>query len=235
MIELKERIEVELVQHAGDDLAIVRAAKVCTSLDPVDAADTPAHAGLINYLMKHRHGSPFEHASMTFHVRAPIFVFREWHRHRIGWSYNEESARYKQLAPVFWIPPDDRAIRQAPGFKSARPTFVADEATVRLSREALVASYSLAYENYVAQLAGGVAREVARACLPVGIYSSMFATCNPRSLMHFLSLRTHRPDAHFVSYPQAEIQQAAALMEAAFNRLFPLTWQAFESNGRVSP
>lgn len=234
-INLRTGVDVQLVQHAGNDLSIIRAAKVSTAGPEVLCADPEGVPGLIAYLMKHRHGSPFEHASMTFAIRAPIFVFREWHRHRAGWSYNEESARYRQLAPDFWIPSDDRPIRPVEGFKAARPRFAADVAVADFSRTALASSYRLAYELYERQLAGGVAREVARACLPVGIYSSMFATCNPRSLMHFLSLRTHDEAARFVSYPQREIEECARMMEGLFANHFPDTYRAFCDNGRTAP
>ncbi len=234
-IRTRSDMEVELVQHDGDDFAILRAAKVSTQGPDVLLEEPGELGGLIGYLMKHRHGTPFEHASMTFFVRAPIFVFREWHRHRAGWSYNEESARYKQLDPVFWIPGGERPVRPVAGFKAARPRFETHGPTCMLAGDALAASYRLAYQCYEHQLAQGVAREVARACLPVGIYSSMFATCNPRSLMHFLSLRTHDESARFISYPQHEIAVCARMMESLFAQKFPQTYQAFCDNGRTAP
>ena len=234
-VELRTGVDVSLVNCMGSDFDILRAAKVSVQGADVLLEEPGELGGLIGYLMKHRHGTPFEHASMTFFVRAPIFVFREWHRHRAGWSYNEESARYKQLAPVFWIPDEKRPIRPVAGFKAARPCFETDVALSDLSAHALATSYRLAYECYGHQLRDGVAREVARACLPVGIYSSMFATCNPRSLMHFLSLRTHVETAAHVSYPQHEIQLCAGQMEDLFAAKFPETYRAFNVSGRVAP
>ena len=110
-IQFTSDITVRLIQQCGSDSIIAGAAWVSTSGPEAEskAADDPAKVpGLIRYLMKHRHGSPFEHGMLTMCVHAPIFVWREWHRHRIGWAYNEESGRYKTLAPVFYVPPSDR-------------------------------------------------------------------------------------------------------------------------------
>ena len=96
-------------------------------------------------------------------------------------------------------------------------------------------SYHQAYEAYQKLLAEGVAREVARAVLPVGLYSSMYATCNARSLMHFLGLRTQHELAKVPSFPQREIEMVGEKMEAEWARLMPLTYAAFNANGRVAP
>ena len=131
--------------------------------------------GLINYLMRDRHGSPFEHSSMTFLVIAPIFVFREFHRHRAGWSYNEESGRYRRLDPVFYVPGPDRKLVQSgkPGAYYFSPGTPAQHALVT---ETVEAACKQAYVAYLEMLEAGVAREVARTVLPVGLYSSMYAT-----------------------------------------------------------
>lgn len=234
-ITLTSEIKVGLIDKMGSDAMIALAARVSTK-----GAYTSGEgeiAGLINYLMKHRHGTPFEHSAMTFFVHAPIFVWREWHRHRIGFSYNEESARYKPLDPVFWIPAIDRKILPKPGSKSARPEFIVADSDDqhRILCLALRDSYEKAYKTYETLLELGYAREVARACLPVGIYSSCWVTCNPRSLMAFLSLRTHDDSATFVSYPQAEIETAARLAETILEQGWPLTHKAFVANGRVGP
>ncbi len=242
MIEIKftSEIDVRLIQQMGGDHMIVAAAKVSTSgEEAVQFANkeaTDANFGLINYLIKFRHGSPFEHSALTFFVHAPIFVWREWHRHRIGFSFNEESGRYKQLEPVFWIPPTERKLVPVAEFKPARPAFQqADEDTYNWLVEDLMAGYRDAYERYEKRLSRGIAKEVARAGLPVGIYSSCWVTCNPRSLMAFLSLRTHEPGATFVSYPQAEIEVAARVAEDFLSKGWPLAYKAFCQNGRVGP
>lgn len=177
--------------------------------------------------------TPFEHNSMTFYVQAPIFVFREFMRHRIA-SYNEESGRYRELRPVFYVPgPERRLVQQGkPGhYDFVEGTPEQYDVTVEATRRAC----TTAYEAYQEMLAAGVAREVARGVLPVATYSSMYVTMNARSLMNFLSLRTKRPDSRFPSFPQREIEMVAELMEAEWARLMPLTHAAFEANGRVSP
>jgi thymidylate synthase (FAD) len=239
-IETTDKITVRLIQKSGGDHMVVAAARVSTSGEDAIAYAEPdkaeESAGLINYLMAHRHGTPFEHASLTFFVHAPIFVWREWHRHRIGFSYNEESARYKQLRPVFWLPSPDRKIVPAPDHTSARPQFQrGNDGQFYFLCDQLKDSYRSSYFAYQRLLDAGFAKEVARACLPVGIYSSCWVTCNPRSLMAFLSLRTHEASATFVSYPQAEIETAARAAEQFLQEGWPLTYAAFVKNGRVAP
>ncbi|MFI1579464.1 FAD-dependent thymidylate synthase [Embleya sp. NPDC020630] len=149
-------------------------------------------------------------------------------------SYNEESGRYRELSPVFYVPAAERRLvqRGKPGAYefvdgTAEQHAVVDEATR--------AGYESAYAAYRRMLEAGVAREVARTTLPVGLYSSMYATCNARSLMHFLGLRTKHEDATFPSFPQREIEMVAERMEAAWAELMPLTYAAFNANGRVAP
>jgi thymidylate synthase (FAD) len=167
-------------------------------------------------------------------VSAPIFVFREFMRHRVGWSYNEESGRYRELQPVFYVAGSDRRLVQQgkPGaydFVEGTPEQhqVVTTATENACRQA--------YSAYLEMLEAGVAREVARGVLPVATFSSMYATCNARSLMHFLSLRTKRPDSRFPSFPQREIELVAEGMEEHFARVMPITYQAYVDNGRVAP
>ncbi len=228
---------VELVKHSASDTDVLWAARVSTagedSLEELKK-DPDRSKGLINYLMRDRHGSPFEHNSMTFFVSAPLFVFREFHRHRAGWSYNEESGRYRRLEPVFYVPDEQRKLVQQgrPGkyeFVEGTPE------QQKLVGGAMTESYRQAYDAYREMLDAGVAREVARAVLPVGLYSSMYATCNARSLMHFLGLRTKHELAKTPSFPQREIEMVAELMEARWAELMPLTHAAFNKNGRVAP
>ncbi|WJN63150.1 ThyX-like thymidylate synthase [Streptomyces phage phiScoe44] len=190
--------------------------------------------GLINYLMRDRHGSPFEHGSFTFVIEAPIFVAREFFRHRAGWSYNEESGRYRELRPVFYVPGPGRNLQQVgkPGAYTFEPGTPAQYSSVTASSKD---AYQVAWNAYQNQLQAGVAKEVARNVLPVGIFTSFWATCNPRSLMHFLSLRTNRQNAKVPSFPQREIELVADEMELAFMDAMPHTHRAFEMNGRVAP
>jgi len=235
-IIFREDMSVELVKSSASDADVVWAARVSTagdkSLEDV-GVDASKSEGLINYLARERYGSPFEHTSMTFFVSAPIFVFREFMRHRIA-SYNEESGRYRELKPVFYVPSKDRKLVQIG--KAGSYTFVEGtseqyEITVASIKE----TCQLAYENYQKMLTAGVAREVARAVLPVTLYSSMYVTMNARALMNFLSLRTARDGSHFPSYPQREIEMVAEKMEAHFAKLMPITYGAFEKSGRIAP
>ena len=234
-------IDVQLTQHMGGDHMVVAAAKVCANGDEAIqfALEKYAgdNAGLINFLVQHRHGTPFEHNGMTFYVHAPIFVWREWHRHRIGFSYNEESARYKTLEPVFYIPDRERPMMKVEGWKPGRPKFTRCEDDMKYNRLIfnLKDTYEKGYNRYLENLSLGFDPGLARDCLPVGIYSSCWVTCNARSLMAFLSLRHHDPDAKFVSYPLWEIDMAARSCETLFADLFPITHAAFIKNGRVAP
>ncbi|WP_077801448.1 FAD-dependent thymidylate synthase [Streptomyces sp. JHA26] len=236
-IDLRSDITVELVKSSATDSDVLFAARVSTvgeqSLDELKK-DPERSKGLINYLMRDRHGSPFEHNSMTFFISAPIFVFREFMRHRVGWSYNEESGRYRELQPVFYVPGAERKLVQ-----QGRPgKYVFVEGTAEqheLVSRSMEDSYLQAYRTYQEMLAAGIAREVARSVLPVGLYSSMYATCNARSLMHFLGLRTQHELAKVPSFPQREIEMVGEKMEEEWARLMPLTYAAFNANGRVAP
>ncbi|HXR69458.1 MAG TPA: FAD-dependent thymidylate synthase [Actinocrinis sp.] len=149
-------------------------------------------------------------------------------------SYNEESGRYRRLEPVFYLPGADRKLVQQG--KPGRYVFVDGTAEQqKLVDEATRAVCTGAYRAYLEMLEAGVAREVARGVLPVSIYSSMYATCNARALMHFLSLRTKREDSAFPSFPQREIEMVAERMEEVFAEAMPLTYAAFNRNGRVAP
>ncbi|MCW2945188.1 MAG: thymidylate synthase [Actinoallomurus sp.] len=235
-IRFRGDVTVELIKHAASDADVIWAARVSTkgenSLADVQA-DPERSKGLINYLMRDRHGTPFEHSSLTFYVQAPIFVFREFMRHRT-FSYNEESGRYRELEPVFYVPGPERKLVQIG--KPGKYDFVDGTAEQhKLVVEATQESCRQAYSAYREMLDAGVAREVARTVLPVGLYSSMYATCNARALMNFLSLRTRREDSTFPSFPQREIEMVAEKMEAEWAKIMPLTHAAFEANGRVAP
>ncbi|MGW1055226.1 FAD-dependent thymidylate synthase [Streptomyces sp. NPDC002521] len=234
-IQLNSAITVELVDHRADDLGVVRAARVSTAGERAQSEERGAGymAGLIKYLMRSRHGSPFEHNYMTFLIHAPIFAVRHLMRHRT-WSFNEESARYRELDPVFYVPDGDRLLRQEgkPGHYQYVPGRPGDLEGITSSASEV---YAAAYREYTRMLDAGIAREIARMVLPVATYSSVYATCNARALMHFLGLRTNRPDAAYPSSPQREIELVAEGMEAEFAKLMPLTHAAFEEYGRVSP
>ena len=235
-IEFRSDVTVELVRANASDADVVFAARVSTvgeaSIEDVDA-DAERSRGLIRYLMRERHGSPFEHNSMTFFVHAPIFVWREHMRHRIA-SYNEESGRYRELRPIFYVPNQDRAVVQQgkPGayeFHSGSPE------QYEVIDSAVRESCTVAYREYLRMLDNGIAREVARMVLPVTIYSSAYVTMNARALMNFLSLRTKSADSTYPSYPQREIEMVAEAYESHLARLMPISYEAFVAAGRVAP
>jgi len=233
-ITFRSDMTVELIQSMGGDDSVVRSARVSTTSGTTgDISLGEREKGLINYLMRDRHGTPFEHNGFTFYIEAPIFVFREFMRHRIA-SYNEESGRYKELAPIFYVPDWDRKLVQVgkPGAYTFEDGNYDQKVMVpaemkRVTREA--------YKSYQRMLEKGVAREVARAVLPVSIYSSMYVTMNARALMNFLSLRTTREGTHFPSFPQREIEMVAEKMEEFFAEKMPVTYETFNKNGRVAP
>lgn len=241
-IIFRSDVTVELVRSSASDSDVLFAARVSTQGEQTlesaaahtDASeDEKRSKGLINYLMRDRHGSPFEHNSMTFYVQAPIFVFREFQRHRIA-SYNEESGRYKELSPVFYVPAEDRNLVQV-GKTGAYEFLPGSAEQIALVEQESRTSSQQAYESYQRMLEAGVAREVARIVLPLNIYSSMYVTMNSRALMNFLSLRTSREGTHFPSFPQREIEMCAEKMEDFWAELMPYTYEAFNKNGRVAP
>lgn len=229
---MKSTMDVELLSHMGDDSSIAQSARVSTA--GANSTEGKNDAGLINFLMRDRHGTPFEHNALTFRVSAPLFVFYEWHRHRVGWSYNEESARYRELQPVFYTPGPERALRQVgkPGayeFKTGTKA-QADETELSHSCAAKWGWY-----NYQQMLDKGVAREVARNVLPVSTYKTQWATCNLRSLFSFLSLRWAHPLSSVPTFPLREIEMVAEQMDALGREKFPLAFDAFDRHGRISP
>lgn len=234
-MQYRSDMTVQLVDFNATDEAVTRAARVSTLGSEAEKEwSEDRDKGLIGYLIRNRHGSPFEHNSFTFYIEAPIFVWREFMRHRIGVSYNEESGRYKELAPVFYVPNDDRPLVQIG--KPGAYTFTEGSPELHHSvREGLTLTSRISYEVYQTLLEAGVAREVARMALPLNIYSSAYVTMNARSIMSFLSLRTRHPDSKFPSTPQAEIEMVAEQIEHIFRDKMPVTHAAFVKAGRVSP
>lgn len=237
--EFRSDIKVELIRFNASDADVLFAARVSTQGEQTLAAAAGGTGagekdkGIINYLMRDRHGSPFEHNSMTFYVQAPIFVFREFMRHRIA-SYNEESGRYREMDPVFYVPSAERNLKQVG--KAGAYEFLpgTDEQHALVTRLVQQESIS-AFAAYKEMLDAGIAREVARIVLPLNLYSSMYVTMNARALMNFLSLRTKHEGSRFPSFPQREIEMAAEKMEIEFAKLMPFTYEAFQKNGRVAP
>jgi thymidylate synthase (FAD) len=222
---------VDLVNSMAHDAMVVRAARVSTGNDLILSNDNGP--GLISYLMRNRHGTPFEHNSFTFRIECPIFVAREFMRHRIA-SYNEASGRYKEMKGVFWIPAPARPLVQ-----EGKPShYVMKPGTIYqydYAVDSLMQTADFCYARYEDMLKAGICREVARAALSVAVYTYFYVTINARGLMNFLSLRVDDPDALFPSKPQYEIEQAALQMEAEFQKKMPVTYKAFVDNRRVAP
>lgn len=232
-IQFKSEMTVKLINSMASDSAVAMAARVSTiGSDSLNETDPAKDAGLINYLMRDRHGSPFEHNAFTVFVEAPLFVFREFQRHRMA-SYNEESGRYTELKPVFYIPNADRKLVQVgkPGAYTFEP---GDYQQTMMVPAELMRTSDAAYASYQSMLKQGIAREVARMALPLNIYSSMYVTMNARSLMNFLSLRSLEQGT-YPSFPQWEIADVATQMELIFSEKMPITHASFIKNGRVAP
>lgn len=208
----------------ASDLSVVNAARVSFGKrkEEMDEADK----GLIKFLMRERHGTPFEHNLFRFHVRTPIFVAREWFRHRVG-SFNEFSGRYAEMPTVAYIPNPDM-MRTQVGKPGAYVFETMQESDAVAGQNYISDAYAKCFESYRQLLELGVAKEVARIVLPVGVYTEFFWSVNARSLMNFLSLRTHET-------AMAEIRDYAEAVEQFFKDQMPITWQAWVDNGRVAP
>jgi thymidylate synthase (FAD) len=215
---------VRLDDAMADDLSVVNGARVSFARHKTEMDDSDA--GLIRFLMRERHGTPFEHNSFRFHIRAPIFVAREWFRHRVG-SFNEFSMRYAKATEDFYVPePDDvRSQVGKPGAYSFEPV---DPGVAETTREEMRAVYEAAFSAYERLVELGVARELARSVLPVGAYTEFYWTVNARALMNFLSLRNSET-------AQREIRRYAEACERFLEERMPVTYAAFVANNRTAP
>jgi thymidylate synthase (FAD) len=205
------------------DLAVVNAARVSFNVSADEM--TERDEGLIRFLMRERHGTPFEHGYFRFLVKAPLFVVREHHRHRAGHSFNEWSGRYSKLEAEFYVPEYVRTQVGKPGAYSFEPV---DPEVADAARAEIEAQAERAFASYERMLEHGVAKEVARSVLPLATYTKYFWSCNPRSLMHFCSLRNSE-------HAQFEIREYARAAESFLQRLMPVTHAAFVANERTAP
>lgn len=202
------------------DLEIVRNARVSYDAAWRAGEDDDKDAKLVNYLLKNRHTSPFEAMSFTFEVKAPIFVLRQWHRHRT-WSYNEVSARYAELPEEFYVPELDQITTQSTSNKQMRTTAQHEDAD--LIRAAMERTCRQAFLSYKDMLTAGVPRELARTVLPVATYSHMFASVDLHNLFHFCVLRMH-------SHAQYEIRVYAEAMLKLIEPICPVAVKAFRTH-----
>lgn len=229
--------EVILVDSMADDQRVTMAARISTGktrlhFGPVepDPEQEQKNIKLINYLMSNGHGTPFEHAVFQFYIKCPIFVAREWQRHRIA-SYNEFSMRYAEVGTEvneaeFYIP--DHVREEDPKNKQGSIRVEGTKKELRYALAQINENNKGSYARYRTLLARGVAREMARMVLPVNVYTKFWFTVNARSLMNFLMLRN--ADA-----AQWEIRQYAIALEALFAEQMPVTYAAFLVNGRRAP
>jgi thymidylate synthase (FAD) len=208
----------------ADDLSVINSARVSFAKRKEELDETDIK--VIEFLMKNRHGTPFEHNYFRFHAKCPIFVMREWIRHRIS-SFNEYSMRYSPALEEFYLPAreDVRTQTGKPGAYVFEPV---DEEKADWAREGMDRIQREAFLEYQRLIEGGIAREVARTVLPVAIYTEFYWSINARSLMNFLSLR-NAPTA------QLEIRRYAEVIEKIFAERMPVTAAAFVENGREAP
>ena len=211
---------VRLVDFMGGDGAVVQAARVSLG----QGLKTPERdKRLIEYLMEHEHGTPFEHSVFKFHVKCPIFVAREWFRHRMA-SYNEISQRYVEVQDEFYLP--DRLRKQSS--KNKQASEFADFENEREILNMIRKAYRETYSVYRELLSYGVARELARIILPLGTYTQFYWTVNSRSLMNFLRLRMAEDAQH-------EIREYAKVIYLIFKERMPWTAEAWEKLGKKKP
>ncbi|WP_422923171.1 FAD-dependent thymidylate synthase [Singulisphaera sp. PoT] len=222
---------VRLVDSMGTDLNVVRAARVSYDAAWRAGEDQGSDARLIRYLWKNHHTTPFEAVSFTFEIKAPIFVFRQWHRHRT-WSYNELPARYRELPEEFYLPKPEHVGVQSASSKQARDIDTASvdaDSALILQREAEVAhareTMEASFNQYRRLLEGGWPKELARSVLPVATYSHMFATVNLLNLLKFLTLRCH-------GHAQYEIRVYAEAMRELIRPIVPVCLDAWEDSVR---
>jgi thymidylate synthase (FAD) len=213
---------VRLVDYMGNDLSIVRAARVSYNADwrPSKGESSKSDEKLIEYLYKNKHTSPFEAVSFTFEVKAPMFVFRQWHRHRT-WSYNEISGRYTELNEGFYVPDVEQITTQSKDNKQMRTD--EEHPFASILRNTMVVSNTEAFLKYKQLIESGCPRELARSILPVAAYSRMFATVDLHNLFHFLDLRMH-------AHAQYEIRVYAHAMFELIKPIVPIAAAAFDQS-----
>lgn len=229
-IECLDHGFVRLVDWMGGDISVVRAARVSYDAGWRAGEDEGSDKRLINYLWKNHHTSPFEAVTLTFEVKAPIFVFRQWHRHRT-WSYNELSARYRELPEEFYVPEPGLVGKQSAGNKQMRDIVMlpSEMSALMEQREqeagTMRAFCQSAFIMYRHLLEAGWPRELARSVLPVNTYSHMFAKVNLKNLLGFLDLRAD-------SHAQYEIRQYAEALIKLIEPVVPVcvaAWKAGKS------
>lgn len=212
---------VRLVDHMGSDLSVVRAARVSYDAAWRAGEDDKGDEKLLRYLWSHDHTTPFESVTVTFEVKAPIFVLRQWHRHRTQ-SYNELSVRYRELPEEFYIPDPLLIGEQAKNNKQGRTITGEKEEQRKAEVSYLQATCEEAFKTYRFLLEAGWPRELARSVLPVNTYSHMFTTMNLLNAFRFFTLRAD-------SHAQYEIRVYAQAMVDLLRPIVPVCVNAWEA------
>lgn len=207
---------VRLVDYFGGDQRIVQSARVSYGEGTKSVSQDGA---LIDYLLRHQHTSPFEQVVMTFHVKMPIFVARQWVRHRTG-RMNEVSGRYSIMKDEFYVPEADKVAPQSKDNKQGRATEAFDKATVEKIIGQLEAGQKEAYENYSELIDSGLAREIARINLPLSLYTEFYWEMDLHNLFHFLKLRLD-------SHAQYEIRVYAEVILEMCRKVAPMATESF--------
>lgn len=208
---------VRLIDHMGNDLSIVRSARVSYDAEWRSGEDAGKDAKLIDYLVKNHHTSPLECVQFTFEVKAPIFVFRQWHRHRT-WSFNEVSARYSELPEEFYIPEVSQITTQSKTNKQMRTGDIHPRA--EYFQDLISVQCVSAFKAYKQMIKDGIPRELARGVLPVNTYSHMFATIDLHNLSNFLRLRLHEHSQYEIRvYAQAMLELIEPIVPVAVSAL----------------
>jgi thymidylate synthase (FAD) len=208
---------VRLVDYMGGDARIVQAARVSYGAGTKSVRED---AGLINYLMRHQHTSPFEQVILTFHAKLPIFVARQWIRHRTA-RLNEISGRYSVMKDEFYLPEPEQVRRQSTINKQGRAAEACDAETARRVIDILTRGQAAAYAEYQGLIEDDIARELARINLPLSLYTEWYWQIDLHNLFHFLRLRM---DEH----AQYEIRLYAEAMAKCARAVAPLAYDAFE-------
>ena len=211
--------EVDLIDHMGNDLTVVRAARVSTGRDDITGQDLGRDKKLLLHLWSHYHHSPFEQVSFTFHIKTPIFVARQLLRSRTL-KPNEASARYKEMPTEFFLPEKWR-LQNTTGNKQGSSGFLDDDAQ-KIADDIAIDALEHVEKAYKVLLSMGVAKELARITLPVGLYTELFVTADLRNLLHLIALRTD-------SHAQPEIQSVARQMRQLIEPFVPWTLEAFDA------
>jgi thymidylate synthase (FAD) len=210
---------VRLVDYMGGDARIVQAARVSYGAGTKTVRED---AGLIDYLLRNQHTSPFEQVVLTFHIKLPIFIARQWVRHRTA-RLNEISGRYSVMQNEFYLPADSDVAIQSSDNKQGRSTEAVSQDFVKTTQDLLLKGQEDAYTTYTQLVESGLAREIARINLPLALYTEIYWQCDLHNLMHFLKLRLD-------SHAQKEIRDYGKVILEIARKVAPLTIASFENN-----